>query len=45
MSWAKVQDYSQAYLQVDQTNAVAIALYQSLGFRRLYAYETRILDL
>jgi N-acetylglutamate synthase len=45
MSWARVQGCGQAYLQVDQTNAVAIALYGSLGFRRLYAYETRILDL
>ena len=45
MSWAKLQDCGQAYLQVDQTNAVAIALYGSLGFRQLYAYETRILDL
>lgn len=45
MSWAKVQDCAHAYLQVDQTNAVAISLYGSLGFRKLYAYETRILDL
>lgn len=44
MSWAKVQDCAQAYLQVDQTNAVAIRLYDGLGYRRLYAYETRILD-
>jgi ribosomal protein S18 acetylase RimI-like enzyme len=44
MSWAKVQDCSFAYLQVDQTNAVAIRLYERLGYRRLYAYETRILD-
>lgn len=45
MSWAKAQECGEAYLQVDQTNAVAIALYGSLGFRKLYAYETRILDL
>lgn len=44
MSWAKVQDCAHAYLQVDQTNAVAIRLYESLGYRRLYAYETRVLD-
>jgi ribosomal protein S18 acetylase RimI-like enzyme len=45
MSWARVQDAAHAYLQVDQTNTVAIALYESLGFRKLYAYETRVLDL
>ncbi len=44
MAWAKVQDCAQAYLQVDQTNAVAIGLYEGLGYRRLYAYETRVLD-
>jgi ribosomal protein S18 acetylase RimI-like enzyme len=44
MSWAKVQDCALAYLQVDQANAVAIRLYDGLGYRRLYAYETRIRD-
>lgn len=44
MAWAKAMQAHSAYLQVDQTNAAAIALYEGLGFRRLYAYETRILD-
>jgi ribosomal protein S18 acetylase RimI-like enzyme len=44
MSWARLMDCGSAYLQVDQTNEVAIGLYDSLGFRRLYSYETRILD-
>lgn len=45
MGWARAMECDSAYLQVDQTNAVAIGLYRSLGFRQLYAYETRILDL
>lgn len=45
MGWARAMDSESAYLQVDQTNAVAIGLYRSLGFRQLYAYETRVLDL
>ncbi|MDP3257998.1 MAG: GNAT family N-acetyltransferase [Bosea sp. (in: a-proteobacteria)] len=45
MGWARAKDCRQAYLQVDQTNAVANGLYGSLGFRQLYAYETRVLDL
>ena len=45
MGWARAMDCEQAYLQVDQTNAVALGLYHSLGFRQLYAYETRVLDL
>lgn len=45
MGWARAMDCEQAYLQVDQTNAVALGLYGSLGFRQLYAYETRVLDL
>ncbi|PZO04071.1 MAG: GNAT family N-acetyltransferase [Hyphomicrobiales bacterium] len=45
MAWAHAMDCEQAYLQVDQTNEVALGLYGSLGFRQLYAYETRVLDL
>lgn len=44
MSWARLMDAQASYLQVDQTNAVALKLYAGLGFRRLYAYETRILE-
>jgi ribosomal protein S18 acetylase RimI-like enzyme len=44
MAWAKAMQAHSAYLQVDQTNTAAIALYEGLRFRRLYAYETRILD-
>jgi ribosomal protein S18 acetylase RimI-like enzyme len=44
MGWAGAMDCHSAYLQVDQTNAVANSLYRSLGFRELYAYETRILE-
>lgn len=44
MSWARLMEAETSYLQVDQTNAVAIRLYAGLGFRRLYAYETRILE-
>ncbi|HEV2554343.1 MAG TPA: GNAT family N-acetyltransferase [Bosea sp. (in: a-proteobacteria)] len=45
MGWARAMECRQAYLQVDQTNAVALRLYGSLGFKQLYAYETRVLDL
>lgn len=44
MSWARAMACRTAYLQVDQTNKAAIGLYRSLGYRELYAYETRILD-
>lgn len=44
MAWARLVDCESAYLQVDQTNTVALGLYASLDFRRLYSYETRILD-
>lgn len=43
MGWAGAMDCHSAYLQVEQGNAVANSLYGSLGFRELYAYETRIL--
>jgi ribosomal protein S18 acetylase RimI-like enzyme len=44
MGWAAAMGCDNAYLQVEQSNAVAINLYGSLGFRELYQYETRILD-
>lgn len=44
MGWAGAMGCRDAYLQVEQGNAVALNLYGSLGFRQLYAYETRILD-
>ena len=44
MGWAAAMDCHSAYLQVEQSNAVAINLYGSLGFRELYQYETRIVD-
>lgn len=44
MSWAGLMGAGTGYLQVDQTNEVALGLYAGLGYRRLYGYETRILD-
>jgi ribosomal protein S18 acetylase RimI-like enzyme len=44
MGWAAAQGCSQAYLQVDQSNGLAFEMYKRLGFRTVYAYETRILD-
>ncbi|UZF90951.1 GNAT family N-acetyltransferase [Bosea sp. NBC_00550] len=44
MGWAGAMGCADAFLQVEQGNAVAINLYGSLGFRQLYQYETRILD-
>lgn len=43
MGWAGATGCHSAYLQVEQGNAVALGLYRSLGFRQLYAYETRLL--
>ena len=44
MGWAGAMGCRDAYLQVEQGNAVAINLYAGLGFRPLYEYETRIRD-
>ncbi|CAN7476230.1 GNAT family N-acetyltransferase [Bosea sp. LjRoot90] len=44
MGWAAAQGCAQAYLQVDQSNGLALEMYRRLGFRTVYAYETRILD-
>ncbi len=44
MGWAAAQGCTQAYLQVDQSNGLAFEMYKRLGFRTVYAYETRILD-
>jgi ribosomal protein S18 acetylase RimI-like enzyme len=43
MGWAAAQGCHLAYLQVDQSNGLAFDIYRRLGFRTLYAYETRIL--
>lgn len=44
MGWAATQGCGLAYLQVDQSNGFAFEMYRRLGFRQLYAYETRVLD-
>lgn len=44
LGWARAMECRQAYLQVDKTNATGIALYEKLGFRVIYGYETRVLD-
>lgn len=44
MGWAAAQGCTRAYLQVDQSNGLAFEMYKRLGFRTVYAYETRILD-
>lgn len=45
MGWAAAQGCTHAYLQVDQSNGLAFEMYKRLGFRTVYAYETRILDI
>jgi ribosomal protein S18 acetylase RimI-like enzyme len=44
LAWARNQGCHSAYLQVESGNSPAIRLYESLGFRPLYAYETWIKD-
>lgn len=44
MGWAAAQGCSLAYLQVDQSNGLAFEMYRRLGFRTIYAYETRVRD-
>jgi ribosomal protein S18 acetylase RimI-like enzyme len=42
MGFAHAQGARRAWLQVEQTNAAALPLYASLGFRTAYAYHHRI---
>ncbi len=42
LAWGHGQGATRAYLQVRETNAVAIALYGQLGFRTAYAYRHRV---
>lgn len=44
MGWAAAQGCTLAYLQVDQSNGLAFEMYRRLGFRTIYAYETRVLE-
>jgi ribosomal protein S18 acetylase RimI-like enzyme len=44
MDWAASQQCHTAYLQVEASNAPAIGLYESLGFRPAYAYGTWVRD-
>lgn len=42
LAWGQAQGAGRAYLQVRDGNAVALALYGSLGFRTAYAYRHRV---
>jgi ribosomal protein S18 acetylase RimI-like enzyme len=44
MSWADARCCTHAFLQVEAGNAPAIRLYESLGFRPAYGYETWVRD-
>jgi ribosomal protein S18 acetylase RimI-like enzyme len=41
MDWGRQERAETAYLQVSDGNPVALALYDSLGFRAAYAYHYR----
>jgi ribosomal protein S18 acetylase RimI-like enzyme len=41
MAWAQSEDASRIYLQVEDDNVPALALYRGFGFERLYGYHYR----
>jgi N-acetylglutamate synthase len=43
LNWAAEGNIKKAFLQVDVTNASALALYRNLGFKVLYDYDTLFL--
>lgn len=44
LAWGAAEGARHAYLQVRDTNAAAIALYRSMGFRDAYTYRHRVRD-
>jgi N-acetylglutamate synthase len=40
--WAQQRGATRAYLQVEERNAAAVALYGGLGFRTHHTYLTRV---
>jgi GNAT superfamily N-acetyltransferase len=41
LTWARERGATQAYLQVNEDNAAALAVYRKFGFRTVYAYHYR----